>query len=169
VRLPWKTRGPGRNPVGERPANPALQATAKRRAATERRSRYANGHPTEVHDADITKTNTGQKDGSVVSTNARTASSPDQLSILLGSTSRRPAEPVAKRTRQKVDALSGSSATQQDATYSTEPGLTRGEIPGRMEIWEFWLLSGRKGLRGGRKRAAFWRNAQADACGSKEV
>src|SRR5437899_1698887 len=28
-------------------------------------------------------------------------------------------------------------------------------------IWEFWLLSGRKGLRGGRKRAVFWRNAQA--------
>ena len=36
-------------------------------------------------------------------------------------------------------------------------------------FWEFWLLSGRKGLRGGRKRAVFWRNAQADACGSKEV
>ena len=41
----------------------------------------------------------------------------------------------------------------------------------RVEIYrrEFWLLSGRKGLRGGRKLAVFWRNAQADACGSKEV
>jgi len=62
--------------------------------------------------------------------------------------------------------------TKFEAAKAGAPSSAAAKMRPRIEFQlfrEFWLLSGRKGLRGGRKRAVFWRNAQADACGSKEV